>query len=267
MGSRDDQSRTADIWIHDIASGRDSRFTFDEAIDRNSFWSPDDASVVFSSSRGRRADLYIKNSNGTDAEQLLLATDEDKFVNDWSRDGKTIAFHTTGNAKTKADLWLLPLAGDRKPVPFLRTEFRELNGTFSPDGRWIAYQSDETAQFQVYVRALDGSAGKWQISIDGGGGPTWSADGKTIFFQSASRQLMAASVRIVNSTPVVDSIRTMFDFDAHGVIGFLTDMSRDGKRCLAIVGESRQTVPPITMVVNWDEELKKLSAAAQASDR
>jgi serine/threonine protein kinase/Tol biopolymer transport system component len=267
LQSRDDQARTADIWIHDIASGRDSRFTFDPAIDRNPLWSPDDDSIVFSSARGVRYDLYIKHANGTDAEQLLLKSDQDKFVTDWSRDGRILAFNTTGNIKTKMDLWLLPLKGDRKPVPFLQSEFREGSGAFSPDSRWIAYNSDETGRWEVYVRALDGSAGKFQISIDGGGGPVWSADGKNIFFQSIDRKAMAASVKVVNSTVVVDSIHAMFDFDSRGIIGLYSDISRDGRSVLATIGDARATTPPITMIVNWEEELKKQANAGGSDGR
>jgi dipeptidyl aminopeptidase/acylaminoacyl peptidase len=267
LGSRDDQSRVADLWIRDIASGRDSRFTFDPAVDRTPVWSPGDDSLVFSSIRSQRADLYIKHTNGTDAEKLLLTTDRDKAVSDWSRDGKMLVFASTGDPKTKADLWLLPLTGDRKPVSFLQTEFRETAGFFSPDTRWMAYMSDETGRWEIYVRAIDGSAGKWQISIDGGGGPVWSADGRQIFFQSLDRKLKAAAVRISNGTVVVDSIRTMFEFDAKSVVGNLLDVSRDGRRVLATVGSSRQTTPPITMVVNWDEELKKRSTVEAGDGR
>ncbi|HLF13616.1 MAG TPA: protein kinase [Bacteroidota bacterium] len=265
LESRDDQARTADIWIRDIESGRDSRFTFDAAIDRTPVWSPGDDSIVFSSTRSKRYDLYVKHTNGTDAEQLLLQSDQDKFVSDWSRDGRTLAFYTTGSMTTKMDLWILPLTGDRKPIPFLRTEFREGLGSFSPDGRWIAYMSDETVRWEIYVRALDGSAGKWQISIDGGVAPRWAGDGKTIYFGSADRKAMAAAVRVVNSAVVVDSIRTLFDYDSRSIIGGYSDITPDGRRVLARIGESRLTTPPITMVVNWNEELKK-QANAEAPD-
>jgi len=267
LESRDEQVRGGDLWIRDIASGRDSRFTFDPAIDRAPVWSPGDDSIVFSAARGIRYDLYIKHTNGTDAEQLLLKSDQDKFVTDWSRDGRTLTFYTTGSTTTKMDLWILPLYGDRKPVAFLKTEFREGGGTFSPDGRWIAYMSDETTKWEIYVRALDGSAGKWQISIDGGAAPIWSGDGKTIYFQSLDRKAMAASVRVVNASVIVDAISTRFDYDSRSVIGGLSDVNSDGTRFLARIGESRLTTPPITMVVNWDEELKKAVAATAEAGR
>jgi Tol biopolymer transport system component len=189
----------------------------------------------------------------------MLKTDRDKYVTDWSRDGRMLTFFTTGDMNSKMDLWLLPLDGDRKPVPFLQTEFREGRGTFSPDGRWIAYQSDETSRWEIYVRAIDGSPGKWQVSIDGGVLPTWSSDGRRIFFLSTDRKYKAAAVRTAGGAIAVDSIRTMFDLDSRSVIGGIHDITRDGKNILAIVGSSRQTTPPITMVVNWDEELRKMS--------
>jgi Tol biopolymer transport system component len=253
----DNQNRQSDIWLHEISGGRSSRFTFDMSNDNTPFWSPSDDSVVFSSNRKSKFDLYIKSSNGTGTEELLLKSDFDKYVTDWSLDGKYLTYTSFANPKTKADLWLLPFSGNRTPIPFLQTEFREGGGCFSPDGKWIVYQSDESGRNEIYVRAIDGSAGKWQISINGGQNNRWSRDGKTIFFQSLDRKEMSAAIRIVQSSIVVDSVRTLFDFESRGIVGALSDVSQDGQKFLAVVTELRQASPPITLVLNWDEELKK----------
>lgn len=250
------QNRQNDIWLYEISGGRSSRFTFDLANDASPFWSPHDDSVVFSSDRSGKANLYIKSANGTGTEQLLLKSDDGKWVSDWSTDGNYLTFTSFGNPKTKSDLWLLPMTGNRTPVPFLQTEFSEWGGSFSPDRKWIAYTSDESGRNEVYVRALDGTAGKWGISINGGNIFRWSRDGKTIFFVFA-RVAMAASVRVVQSAIVVDSVRTLFDFESRGISGGLQSVGADGQTFLARVTESRQTSPPITLVVNWNEELKK----------
>jgi serine/threonine protein kinase len=250
------QSRQNDIWLYEINGGRSTRFTFDLARDGSPFWSPRDDSVVFSSDRIGKFDLYIKSANGTGTEELLVKSDDGKFVTDWSLDGKYLTYSSSGNTKTKSDLWLLPLTSNRTPVPFLQTEFNEWGGSLSPDGKWIAYTSDESGRNEVYVRAVDGTAGKWGISINGGNIFRWSRDGKTIFFVFA-RKAMAASVRVVQSAIVVDSVRTLFDFESRGITGGIQSVTADGQKFLAVVTEDRQSSPPITLVVNWDEELKK----------
>lgn len=250
------QSRQSDVWLYEINGGRSSRFTFDLARDWAPFWSPHDDSVVFSSDRNGKFDLYIKSANGTGIEQLLVKSDDPKSVTDWSLDGKYLLYHSLGNPKTKSDVWLLPLTGNRTPVAFLQTEFAEGSAYFSPDGRWIVYDSDESGRREVYVRAMAGTAGKWGVSINGGNQPKWSRDGKTIFFQSSGKA-MAAAVRVVQSAIVVDSVQTLFDFESRGISGGIQDVSGDGQKFLALVTELRQTSPPMTLVVNWNEEMKK----------
>jgi len=253
------QGRQSDVWLYELNGRRSSRFTFDLKTDWDPFWSPHDDSVVFSSNRSGKSDLYIKHANGTGTEQLLVKSDDNKFVTDWSQDGTYLAYTSYGNPKTKADLWLLPMIGSRTPVPFLQTEFIEGIGSFSPDGKWIAYQSDESGKNEVYVRPLDGTTGKWGVSINGGSNPRWSRDGKTIFFQSAGNAL-AATVRVIQSAIVIDSVRTLFDFESRGITrgvgGGIQDVSGDGQKFLFLVTELHQTSPPITLVVNWNEELK-----------
>jgi Tol biopolymer transport system component/predicted Ser/Thr protein kinase len=254
----DQQYRSADVWIYDIARGTSSRLTFDPAPDNNAFWSPNDDSVVFSSGRGgRNSDLYIKSANGTGTDRLLLASNRDKTVTDWSLDGSRLVFNVIGDPKTKADLWLLPMEGDRIPVPFLQTEFREWNGTFSPDGRWLAYVSEESQKSEVYVRPLDGREGKWQVSLNGGVNPRWSRRGNEIFYASLDRKFMAAAVRMTPQGFVTDSVRTLFDMDSRSIVTNQFEVDGSGRLFYCIVADSRQGLMPMSLVVNWDEEAKK----------
>jgi Tol biopolymer transport system component len=165
----------SDVWI--LESTRSNRFTFDPADDRITIWSPDGARVVFASKRKGRFGLYQKSTSGTGGEDVLLESADPKFPNSWSLDGRSILYWSNQNS---GDLMVLPLAGDRKPFPFLSTPFNEEQGVFSPDGKWVAYASNESGRFEVYVRPLAGPGGQWRISPGGGNSPRWRADGKDL---------------------------------------------------------------------------------------
>jgi len=129
------------------------------------------------SHRRHSYDLYRKSAGGVGAEELLLKSAQTKLPDDWSRDGRSILFQSL-DPKTSWDVWILPLEGDRTPRPVVQTRFNELQGSFSPDGRWIAYVSDESGRSEVYVQSFPPSGGKWQISISGGVQPRWRAMGR-----------------------------------------------------------------------------------------
>jgi Tol biopolymer transport system component len=213
---------------------------------------------VFSSSRsGKFFDLYIRSSNGTGEDHLFLQGAEDKTVVDWSLDGRYLLVGTTGNSRTRADIYVLPLSGERKLLPFLASEFREIPGSFSPDAKWIVYHSDETQRPEVYVRPFGGTEGKWQISTSGGVNPRWSGDGKEIFFVSPDRKLLSAHVRITAAGLVTDSVTTMFPLESRGIVGTSFDAAKDGKTFRFLIADDQQASVPIALVVNWQEALKK----------
>jgi Tol biopolymer transport system component len=142
-----------DVWLIDAAHGVPTRFTFDAAFAGRPVWSPDGSRVVFQSSRKGVYNLYWHLSSGAGADQLLLESDQNKMANDWSSDGRFLLFRSL-DPQTGWDLWVLPLSGDKKPFPFLKTPFEEREGQFSPDGKWIAYQSNESGRFEIYVQQL-----------------------------------------------------------------------------------------------------------------
>jgi Tol biopolymer transport system component len=163
----DTATGTADIWLLDLTRGATSRFTFGPARNFSPLWSPDGERIVFASERDGRSNLYQKAANGAGKEELLVGSDEWKRPRDFSRDGRFLAY-SSFHPKTKTDVWLLPLSGDRKPFPFLQTQFDELDPQFSPDRRWMANASDESGKYQVYVQPVPAGGGKRQISTAGG---------------------------------------------------------------------------------------------------
>ena len=187
----------ADLWIEDISRAVLSRFTFRSGITRSPVWSPDGSHVFFGyqSGGGYSGDIFSKAAGGNVSEELLLHAGINGFPEDCSPDGKWLVFSEYG-PKTAADLWLLPLTGARKPVPYLQTPFNEANARFSPDGRWLAYESNESGSFQVYVQSVPANGSKYQVSSSGGRVPQWRRDGKELFYVSADRKLMAVPIKL-----------------------------------------------------------------------
>jgi len=250
-----DQTGNSDIWIYDVARGLPTRFTFDPAADLEAVWSPDGRNVIFSSGRKGSIDLYRKSSNGAGAEELMYADSLGKRPTSWSPDGKFVLYHAS-DFQTGIDLWVLPLAGDRKPVPFLRTAFNEQFGQFSPDGRWVAYQSNESGNNEIYAAPFPGPGGKRQISAGGGSFARWRRDGREIFYMGPDQRLMAAEVSLKGDTLEVGAARPLFG--PVSVSGsYLYDVSADGQRILAAVPPTQNASEPLTLVQNWTAGLKK----------
>jgi Tol biopolymer transport system component len=165
---------TRNIWLYDLARGLRMRFMFDPASADMPIWSPDGSRIVFNSLRKGHRDLYQKASSGAGAEEVLLQDSLEKFPFSWSPDDKFILYTAMGNPGTGMDLFVLPLSGDRKPFPFLKTPFNEGQGKFSPDGRWVAYRSDESGRYEMYVAPFPGAgaSGGFQQAVEAitGGG-------------------------------------------------------------------------------------------------
>ncbi|MBI5476595.1 MAG: serine/threonine-protein kinase [Ignavibacteriales bacterium] len=258
------QSHNIDLWLYEIERGIQTRFTFDSAPDMAPLWSPNCDRIVFSSKRKNNLDLYIKTTTGSVPEELLSDFDgRDKLADDWSSDGNYILFETSNDPKTKSDLMILPMTGDRKPFSFLQTEFNEQGGAFSPDMHWVAYTSNESGKDEVYVRPFSeqdsqqalASSGKWQISVNGGLKPRWRTDGKAIFY-GAENKIMMAEIRANGSNFEVLRVTQHMDLKAKRQIA-TSDMSSDGKRILGSIIPFQEKSTPLTLVVNWAEELKK----------
>jgi Tol biopolymer transport system component len=243
------ESEVTNLWILELSSGIFSRLTFNPAGDVNPQWSPDSREVLFSSSRNGHLDLHRKSLGGG-AEELVYQSEEDKGPFHWSKDG-WILFIGAGN-----NFYRVPLAGERKPLLALKSEFGIDMAAVSQDGRWVAYESPESGRSEVYVAAYPAFAGKRQVSIAGGCQPLWRRDGRELFYLTLEGKLEAVDVRggatLDTSTP-----HTLFrapvtvnpNQGEYCVTG-------DGKRFIfrEPVGES---AAPITVVLNWTSGLKR----------
>jgi serine/threonine protein kinase/Tol biopolymer transport system component len=241
-----------DVWLMDLARGNMTRFTFDPAIDGGPVWSPDGMRIVFFSTRKGSSNLYVKPSSGAGAEELLLETPNTKFPQDWSKDGRFILYQES-DGKTR-DLWALPMtATDRKPIVVAKTPFDELNGQFSPDGRWVAYETNESGQFEIVVQPFPSPTAKWQVSTAGGVQPRWRKDGKELYFYSLDGKLMASSVTTTGATFVAAPPVALFPVALAPGAGTNKQeymVSRDGRFLVNKPVEAASTTP-ITLILNW----------------
>jgi dipeptidyl aminopeptidase/acylaminoacyl peptidase len=255
----DPELNTWELWLLDLTRGAASRLTFDPGNDYLPVWSPDGTRIVFASDRGASGlyQLYTKLASGAGSEELLLESSSSKSPMDWSSDGRFIVYEEYG-PKTRRDLWVLPLSGNRKPVPFLQTAADEFQGQFSPDGRWIAYGSDESGAFEIYVQPFPAIGGKWQISTGGGTQPRWRRDGKGLFYLADSR-IMAVEVKTASSTFEAGIPRPLFPVRLGCCIGMGTDEfvpAADGQRFLVVNRLDHGESQPLTVVLNWMSELR-----------
>jgi Tol biopolymer transport system component len=245
-----------DIWLLEAGRGVLNRLTSDASIDFFPMWSSDGSRIVFSSNRKGVVDLYQKSATETGSEELLLPSRRNKVAMDSSPDGRFLLYRNL-DEKTGYDLWILPLDGDQKPLPFAQTKFEEREGQFSPDGKWIAYVSDESGPFDIYVQPFPGPGGKSQISTNGGGQVHWRRDGKEIYYIAPDGRLMAVPIRLASDGPVVE-IGVPVPLFATRVGEAVQDVYRqqymvspDGQRFLINVAMEKANASPMTIILNW----------------
>lgn len=260
VGRRDPQAKTRDIWIFDLERGTSSRFTFDPGDDLNPTWSPDGKRIAFTSDRKGHRDIYQKSASGIGQDELLIdATKGDQVaIHDWSGDGKTILFHTLGQKYHAGNIWMLSLDGNRKPSLVIESQFETTNARLSPNGRWIAYSSNESGKFEIYIQSFPPSNIKWQLSTHGGDEPQWRRDGKELFYLAGNNRIMAVDVKTESSDfqagipkPLFELHRTPALRRNHYVV------AANGQRFLVVSPLEETTSSPITVVTNWAAGLKR----------
>ncbi len=248
-----------DIWLLSLDRDVLTRFTSNATINLDPVWSPDGSQIAFSSLTTQgMVDLYRKPTNGG-KEELLLATTQGKIASDpsdWSLDGRFLLYRAF-DPKAGADVWALPLHGDRKPFPVVETSFEEKDAQFSPDGRWIAYQSNETGRFEIYVQPFPGPGRKEVISTNGGAQVRWRRDGRELFYVALDGRLIAVPIRFapdgqtLEAGAAVPLFATRVGGAVQGRDRQQYVVSADGQRFLMSILPEDPSPSPITVIVNW----------------
>jgi len=257
-GERGGFQREREVWLLELGRNVRTRFTFHPGTDTNAVWSPDGSRIVYASDREGTLNLYQKAASGGGTEELVLKSERRKVPSDWSRDGRYVLY-TEAGGKTRGDIWALPMAGERKPQVYLQTEFDESHGQVSPDGRYLAYQSDESGRSEVYARPFpEGTKGKWQMSAAGGAQPQWSRDGKELYYVTLDKQMTAVPVRLgPAAAPAVEAgaAKALFDtamfggVEATGAYAAKYALGADGR--FLVMSSQEADTTPLTVVLNW----------------
>jgi serine/threonine-protein kinase len=255
-----------DIWVYGLARDTMTRLTFDGIVNQSPIWSPDGRYIVF----GDREGISWTRADGVGRPQSLVRTKTpNTFPWSFTSDGKRLAYNVVGNPETGYDLWTVPLETDGaglragKPEVYLQTPFDKRNPSFSPDGRWLAYTSNELGSFQVYVQAFPDKGGKWQISRDGGGYPMWSHSGRELFFESLDNRIMVAGYTVQGDSFMPDTPRLWSEKALANTVNSRknVDLAPDGKRIVAVmpadVGDAQQSRSHIVFLENFLDELRR----------
>jgi serine/threonine protein kinase/Tol biopolymer transport system component len=265
-----------DIWIWDISHKTPTKLTFDKANDGNPLWTPDGSRIVFRSARGGGlGGVYWKSAAGIGEEELLASRPDRVLIpSSFSRDGKILALFEFILSPLGLDIGMLSMEGKREMKELLQEKHAELEPQISPDGRYVAYQSDESGKGEIYVRSFpDVNKGKWQVSSSGGGSPLWSPDGRELFYRSGDAT-MAVDIEteptFKRGNPKTLFRGTYLSTTSQKIVMTPWDIHPDGKKFLMIkpsgvpaggsTAEKPATAPPrpkINIVVNWFEELKQ----------
>ena len=222
-----------DIWSYNIRRRSWDRITFDPGDDIYPLWSSDDARMVSGSVRSTGiVDLYVRLLADPASEQRLISTSQPKFPTDWSADGRFVIYDSL-DPKRGFDVWALPMEGERKPFAVVQTEFNEGLAQFSPDTTWIAYQSDKTGRFEIYLRPFRGPGDDVRVSVDGGTQVRWNSNGKELFYLAAGNRLTAVPLRFSANNKGVEpgTPLALFVAKVGGFAGYTQQymVSRDGQ--------------------------------------
>ncbi len=248
--TRDGEIDQQHLWLIDTASNLSSQFTFGQSVSSLPVWSPDGTRVAFASgATSVGLDIFQKPRHGGGSDERLVQREGNELPSDWSRDGRFLLF-TQVNARD-LDFWVLPLSGERKPFPLTETPSQEEGATFAPDGRWVAYQSDESGQDEIYVQPFPSTGAKFRISRGGGRAPQWRGDRKELFYFAPDGSMTAAPIAL-GAEVTVGVPQGLFATEYNRRRGRrFFGVTRDGQRFLVPVYQDPLPTTPLTVIVNW----------------
>jgi len=259
-------SGKVELWMMDIGSGNRTRLSSDplNLVSHSTVWSPDGTHLAYSSAKTGNRAIYIRAANQITQEEERWEAKDDTFVGagDWTPDGKFLILTERPIRTGEQRVSLLLVAGKDGPVPLLEVKGANVDsGQVSPDGRWIAYRSDESGKNEIYITSFPKPIGRLQVSIAGGVTPRWRHDGKELYYLAPDRKLMAVELKEINGSLKVASTRPLFEMfqtmflTAAGVNQY--DVTRDGSRFVVDSAITDESSAPLNLVVNWTAELKK----------
>jgi Tol biopolymer transport system component len=263
VATQRDRAGGSDLWVQDVERGGVGRLTLSSNLNLNPAWSPDGRNIVFTAGPG--PNLFHTESSGAGAVERVTNSHGIQFSTDWSRDGHWIMYHelTTDAAR---DLWVVPVTADGSPVPnsrpklYVRTPFNEAWGRFSPESppHWVAYQSDLSGRYEIYVQSFPEPHGKFQISISGGQYPVWAPSGRELFYVSLDNKLMGVSLKFSAESVEPSPARELFTLPITET-GLIPYDTADGQRFL--VRATTSITQPLNVIVNWPALLKNPAPA------
>ena len=250
-----------DIWIFDLARGTSTRLTFGGANQNSPTWSSDGKTVFYASNAKGVAHIYAKSADGSGPQRVVLETnDVVEIPASASSDGRYLVYmrRDRGKSETGFHIWVLPLFGDGKPFPIVQTAFEEMEPEVSPDGKWMAYQSNESGRREIYITAFPAGGAKWQVSTSGGTSARWRRDGKELFFLDPADEIVAVDVNASGNAVRLGVPHALFQN-----VGIAQreygpfDVTADGKEFVLNGGSLKEGGDPFTLVLDWPAELKK----------
>jgi eukaryotic-like serine/threonine-protein kinase len=252
----DEENQNTDVWTYDLHRGSTKRLTFDAALDADPVWSPDGKRILFASSRGGLFQVYVKSADGGEDEKRLPLNGSDNYPSSWSHDGKYILYERTTES---TGVWVAE-EPELKTRPLLKGSAATKNGQFSPDGKWVAYASNESGKWEVYVTSFPELRGKWQVSNNGGTQPRWRGDGKELFYLGSDGRMTAVPVvageHFDSGAPL-----PLFQASARERVAgselVTYDVARDGQRFLINTQMEKEETQPMMVILNWSAELEK----------
>ena len=251
-----EESGAYDIWMQDIERDLRTRFTFDPGVEFWPVWSSDSRYLYFYSDREGTGDIYRKAVGGVGEVELVYASERDKFPSSISTDGRYLAY-STPNQDTQLDLFVLPLEEGGEPIPFRQTEFLEGLGMISPDGRWIAYASNESGEFQVYVSTFPEPGRRWQVSTNPASYSFWRADGRELVYSELTGNLVSVEVDPTGDTFEIGKSQPLFPIAPSAAGGPWFSITADAERILVVPNQAQQGDNLLNLVVNWPAELEQ----------